>query len=386
MKVDERTLVAQDRCEFLEFLNSRRRAGQAMGEGEITLDFKSAQRKLGRFRMPREQAWALKFVQCAQALEIDRIDFFSSRRGVEIVFRTDELPPLESMIEGLETFANCSEPEEHLRAALLALTAQPGEVQVCYQGASWDGREVSVGEGNSETFRCTLAYQRARAFWKWLKFRITASSGLHTELTQFAYLAPVNVYLDQRPVGLESSKMVLLNGVLNDRSGLVLQVGGDIMCGEAWPQPVFTPWARNQSPTYSYVVRADYLGPGQREDISLEWVRDGVVVERETRELDSKMGVQVRVLLSADGLPADLSGFALRDNEDRLWRRRRATFYAWHGLKALQRQLRYPRQWEIFLRKLEPEQTVPKREELLAEVERLKGLLQPPLPDKATKR
>ena len=378
MKLDEETLKLQDNCEFLRFLQTKRSQVKEQEEGEITLNLEAAQSKLGRFRLPRESSWILKFVQCANALEAKRLEIRSCRRWVEVCLPNPGLPPLEKLKLGLETLTSCSLPEEHLRAALLALRYKPGTLTVQYGGMRWEGEELTEVESEEQSpkFVCRYEHPGLGAFWSWLRARLGVASDLYGELFRYAYLTPATVLLDNNIVHRDPPPIILLNGILNDRSGLTLRVEGDILWGKNWDYEVFSHWARNSSRTFSYVVRVDFVGPGRREDVSLEWVRDGVVVERETHDVYSRGGVQVRVLLPADHLPTDLSGLSLQQNEDLLWRRRRGSFYARHALQELRQRLEEPDCWQRFVHHVQPGVSV-KRETLVEEIGKLQCLFEP---------
>jgi hypothetical protein len=370
-------LLAQDGCAVLDYLDAQRRAGTPESQGEISVNVEAALDKLGRFRFPRQESWALKFVQCANALGTDRLRVTIDRNGVEVRLPTDRLPGLDELKLGLEGLLSCDPPEEHLRAAILALRTRAGSLEIRYRDQRWDGRDLLQECEATQQFSCRFTNAPIKGFWMWLQARLGSASSLCKELYDYAYLSPLPVYLDGREIDEVPSLAVLLNGILNDKSGLRLNVGGDIMFGKNWYRDVFSSWARNSSQSFSYVVRVDYLGKGRREDVCLEWLRDGIVVERETHDVNSTGGVRVRVLLPAQGLATDLSGLSLRENEEFRWRRRRAAFYARYGLQALARQLRESGRWHHFVSEHTDSKLPSHSETVLVEVESLRNLFEP---------
>lgn len=217
------------------------------------------------------------------------------------------------------------------------------------------------------------------SFFGWLRARLSLTVGLLNELQEFAYLSPMPIYLDGRCLTPSESSIPLVNGVLNDQLGTLLDVEGPFLTGRDDRSGVFNSWARSRSPKYTCIVRTEHRKQVAEPNIRLAWVLAGVIIKREEWQVRGSKLLFSRTLLSAEGLRFDLTGFNFAETQDSKNRRRRAVYFTCRALESLRGQLADARQWPRFLETrlselpFEPADSA----ELLAEVEVLLQALTP---------
>lgn len=130
LDLSEEELSQIDHSPLLRFLDSQRGQGQFDSTAEFSISLEAAQRKLGQFSLPRPTAWVLKFVQCAYALQCERLDIRLSEKSVAIVFPPGTLDRPDQLLSRLEGMKPESEGESHLFAGLAVLKSLPGRLEI----------------------------------------------------------------------------------------------------------------------------------------------------------------------------------------------------------------------------------------------------------------
>lgn len=348
-----------------DWLRAAELEGDLDSRGEFTIEIGKAWEKLGTFQLPFEHAWVLKLVQAAVATPNCSLDIRQSREETAFIFEnTTHWKPsaIEKVIFETSAKSN-SEPLEHLAVALRALALnkkRPFSVSYA-NGVDWVwtgcrfARLNSTKESHATVVRVTH-YQFGESNSFLSLGRIQASkfrAEIATTLAQHCHLAPNNITLDKRPLdgcltdpyfGKTSQShplFVVYGKVHEDWEPLKLRhlakqraakIGsyrvsipaktsivpiGPEGCGAAAIVSAFF-----QKEVIQESMRLDraYYRPATLQSQTI-WICDGVVVKREPLDFFGALGLGA--LVSAQGLPTDLTSLAPLENEmksDRLER------------------------------------------------------------------
>jgi hypothetical protein len=341
----------------------------------------AAQRKLGQFSLPRPTAWILKFIQCANELQCERLDVALTEQSVRISFPPGALPSLSTLHHRLDVMRPENQAESHLFSGLSVLMSMPGRLQIREGSFQWDANsDDSPVKVDESVPGLKLEHQpEGLNFWERLRARLTKTVGILDELELYAYASPVPIYVDAVPLHQTIDSIALLNGVLTDQSKTWLKVGGSLLTEDDDRSSVFCDWGANRARKYSSCVRIEHRRRVTQPNICLDWVRSGVVVKREGQSVPKSDGLLSRTLVPADGFKFDLSGFDFGESEESRYRRRRGAFFTWYALRGLEKRVR-PNRWGKFLRQESGDipTWVLSAEGLQQEVDALVDVLTPP--------
>lgn len=358
LDLSEEELSQIDHSPLLRFLDSQRSQGHFDSTAEFSISLEAAQRKLGQFSLPRPTAWVLKFVQCANALQCERLDIRLSEKSVAIVFPPGTLDRPDQLLSRLEGMKPESEGESLLFAGLAVLKSLPGRLEI-----------------SDDRFE---HHQEKLSFWDRLRSRLSKTLGILDELQLYAYASPVPLYVDAVSLYDSFDSVALLNGVLTDQAKVRLLVGGSVLTEGDDRKSVFCSWGANRASKYSACVRIEHRPKVIQPNICLDWIRAGVVVKREGQKVRGCGGLLSRTLVSADDLKFDLSGFDFGETEESKARRRRGAFFTWYALRALEKSMTESRWSSYWKEQGEPPFSVLSAAELEAEIHALYEVLTPP--------
>ena len=363
LDLSDEELCQIDNSPLLRFLDSQRGEGQFDSTAEFSISLEAAQRKLGQFSLPRPTAWILKFVQCANELQCERLDIRISERSVVLTFPPGALPPKDVLSQRLDGMRPKSQAESHLFAGIAVLKSMAGILEL----------RDDPGQG-LRVEHCS----EKQSFWDRLKARLSKTIGILDELQLYAYASPVPIFVDSVPLNTTFDTVPLLNGVLTDQAKARLRVGGTVLTEDDERADVFCSWGANRSGKYSACVRIEHRRKVTQPNICLDWICSGVVVKREGQPVRGSESLLSRTLVSAEDLTFDLSGFDFGESERSRTRRRRGAFFTWYALRGLEKTMTDSRWTKYWKEQGEPPFPVLTAGELEAEIHALYEVLTPP--------
>ena len=357
--------------ELYKWLKNQEAEGTRDSSGSFTLEHGKAWEKLGAFQLPFEEAWVLKVVQATRAHSTAKLKIQQTREETTFVIsgvgdwtRTT----LEKAVFSLGE--NAPRPLAHLAVGVRALAQKktrpfalryPNGEHLAWTGKSFAALPDEKGDGSSLVLTtANFEFGQSRSLFS---LDNSDAQALRAEIlaviTQFCHLSDQYIFFDG--VKLDSHLTDPHFGVSENSCPLAL-----IKCepDEDLPSVGFAErkdWSPRQIGTHSVELEFESSQPliptdgcaalgllaafvrkkRLREDVSyyestrdfseVVWVGDGVVVKRERFPWKSSVGLGL--VLSADGIPTDLTGLVPRD-EDELARRRE------RGLSLILKRLR----------------------------------------------
>lgn len=353
------------------FLQSQIQGGVFESSREFSVNLVAAQQKLGKYSLPRQTAWILKLVQCATELTCPELRVFIGKDRFEVRFPAQALAPIESLKERCEKLAPGGAGEDHLFGGLLALSALPGEVTYQAEGALWrPGRAGPLEKDQSDRSDPRVVFRADNGgFWDRLIRRLRETVSLQEELTDNCYPAPVCLYLDSRLLTNGLDQVPLLSGLIAGEAGADLDYYGQIRTETGNRDLTFCQWGSSRPAHIGYVVQIRATTTRERSTLSVEWLRSGVVVSRETVNLPRGRGLRGRLLVPTRGLKFDASGFAVQQDAVARDRAYRSSLYLKTAIEALQGELARPRKWDKFVERCHPGRNLPASDQLIAQLE-----------------
>lgn len=362
-----------------QFLQQERSEGRLDSDGVFTIALDSALEKTARYSLERPSAWILKVVQAAVGLRATVLKGFVVKWGVRLEIRLGEggpswnqvrdavarpeletAQPLRDLAMGLWSLARG--PERDFR--LEATTAKSSSFHREYPSLRWAAGELVVDNkeaGSSVCSELNIWVNRPPAG---LLSRVARMFGGGThfldemeELRHLAYLLPI----DNEIEGMSGHHFLRAQtGVKGVARGLRLGYPNPFLWGwsssEELPElPVHPRWrefARHikyggtyepgqkrlalelwgDHPRAVWALCFDFASLGSRpacERSEIRWLRSGVIVDQTPFPKLEGMNLGIVLHLSAEGLPTDLGGMRLRQEEPVFQERRRA------GLRTL---------------------------------------------------
>lgn len=272
------------------FVSGQSSVGKHDSTGAFTLSLEQATRKLSQYRFPRQHAWVCLVIQAAvgwkcKGVVITQTDSQTSFR----LSRGSGGPPLSQEIFGaLDQELDGKSPLSRFCIALQFLLSQK------------PAKAVSLQEDKHNDLLLTLSHEKSKRFG-WLPLVARRQQlGAIEELERFATYSPIPVTVDGRRIVSFSSNLLSLLGAppRREQPGLPLpdhlaklgKVGGllEIRCSEN--------------------IQDD---PAKR--CTFRWVQHGIVVEDQKLELETR-ALEASLVLNAEGLQTDLTGFQLRED------------------------------------------------------------------------
>lgn len=360
------------------FLADQRAEGVSQGEGEFTISHAKAAQKMSQYSLPREHAWVLKLVQSAVAWKCSGIKLTQTRNHSTFTFYTQEprrLPRNEDVVgsilradpesdhptSGFGTALRILVEKAHL-SFLLRIDRDEGETQAIYAGVHFS----EMGEKNRAKQRLHWEghlnlrihhiphTEPNRLLLNYIPVRDHALPILW-ELEEYAYLSSVPIVVDGRRI----------DGVLREESPRgsaqrrPIRLCGFNIPGAAFPRfEVCSDFADQVLSLHARIDGTVQEGPQSAasqaflmlsidsrnlkashitsQGCFLNWVRNGVVVDREKLKLSTNC-LYLEIFVSAEGLSSDLTGFQLRRNLD-LTQRRHKVLRATLKLVKLERE------------------------------------------------
>lgn len=351
-----------------EWLENTVKDGVYDSEGAFTISEEKAWEKLGRFQLPTEEAWILKFVQAAHCQKKAKLSFKFAPREVEFNFGnlwpSDQWSRVELEKAIFSTEPITKESLSHFVVAIHSLILQKDRVfSLCFPDGSvglWKDRKVTYIQGMEPYMDFSLLVRVST-----LKQEVDQPKPLKGEPVAPNYMRRVESLLDRscflhdgrltsdgtgfggiafdpkfgthrraspswdenrhdRAHTLAIFKQGPVEGLPVVQSNPTDQNDMEAFVGPNYSLTYASPESKNL-PSYSVAAclsifyndprRKNTLGNKQhlwelREDTSeVLWVDQGVVIARDTLPLKGHFGIAF--IVSADGLNKDLSGLAL---------------------------------------------------------------------------
>ncbi|MFA5504577.1 MAG: hypothetical protein WC314_13220 [Vulcanimicrobiota bacterium] len=332
-----------------EWLQSEQAAGTLDSEGEFTIAQSKAWEKLGAFQLPFPEAWVLKLVQAALAWGKSRVAVVQTREETRFdLFNVPDWAPTELERAIFDTQHKAEGSLNHLAVAVRALALQrtrPFSLryadgsQVAWNGSAFT--PLDPDDAKPGVFTLTVTNYRAdesKLFFSTghgnaARFRVQVSKAL----TDHCHLSGDRITLDTRPLisywtdpdfgKTESSHPLTVVKAAPLAEWKPMVVEGHFMS----PLAKFTeknvemmmPPGISSRNTFSTAAILSFFCRNElvRESLQLDkwlyhplnkrsqvlWYSDGVIVSREPLSFDSTVGLGV--IVSAEGLPTDLTGF-----------------------------------------------------------------------------
>lgn len=315
-------LAAVDSLQRL--LTEERAGGQLVSSGRWTLAAGEAIKKMGAFQLPSPEHWVLKAVQAAVAAGSAGIEVRVFASGVElrpgVSWTADEV--LHELVQPEPT---ADRALDHLKRALWSLAlGQKRAVLLELEGQThdlaWkDALPVLLPRKQLAPFtRLMVSDGPGSAGWLWRWRHAPRVAAAHASLAHLlrlsAWTCPVPLQLDA--VRLDGFHRCPTHGGGSD----VRPLGLVTLEGEELQLPIqgLAGLATLLAPEMPRARCALLISEGRETQIQgrVYWVQDGVALEQQ-RIFFAEGQPSGALLLSAQGLPLDATGFALADSAAR---------------------------------------------------------------------
>ena len=359
--------MAESEFDLGRFLNQQASEGSLDSQGEFTVDHAKAARKLARFAMPDEYSWVLKLVQAAVGWKSAELQVQQHRLYTTFTFVPDPAQSIPLAKEVVSTMLHGQledqEPLNRLCIALrslveqtglsfvLGIRSEEGELETLFAGPdisamssterkSW----VSFGERG---IRIAVSHQMKGEFYTGryaprFMLRKLRDLDIANCLTHNAFTSPIPITLNgvsitdplfHPEIGFSDFLRPLYILGMRSLSGQTMTTVGPFEDGLALPVRS-TPYRlrrleRRSDEAGGWVV-VQVLPPDiwvQRQRLDDRpyaaptshalWVQDGVVVERTPLLIHKSNMARLTLILHADGLETDLTGFALKKTDEK---------------------------------------------------------------------
>ncbi len=319
-----------------EFLAEQSSEGSSDGSGGFSLAPDKALQKIAQYQRAFPEVWLVKVIQAAVVGASEAIRVKLTRQETIIEFSLPGLSPERLETAFHEPKASGDEALDHLLLGLwyVALGRDyPFTLSFPHYQTSlrWDGdrfHRSAAGAGSTLTLR--VSHLRVGQVCGWLaRRRVVAERCLELGrcLDERCYTCPVPLTVDGRRID------TLLKGFPVPGTATIPFFHDLIPVRSLpdWTVPQGSYETAQETQTAS-IVWTGFVGFEARESFwhgvpthgGLSWVLDGVVIHRETLPIPTRV-VSLEILVSAEGLATDVSGFRLVKN-DQLSRRRKTTY------------------------------------------------------------
>jgi hypothetical protein len=324
------------------YLNSQNAEGAWDSEGCFTLAREVALQKLAGFQLPRPGDWIVKLVQAVVRSGSEARILVQQKRSETVLrFETGLEWSCPEIVESFYSPGPGPRPDlHHLKAALWALTLGQGKavrLVPAYQndGIAWDGErwvpiKTSPRMKHTSVVVTHAALKRDNAPWL---VRALSAADMNVEvmaaLRARCFSCPLPLWVDglridalQNCPYIEHPRHLLGLGLLADPELPTLPIPPGT---KAWARPsdperrpysdsLEHPTVPSASPAIHFLVTS---GTSSEANHWCHWILDGVSVAKEQVWHGKRTRLGLIALLSAEGLPTDLSGFALQDHPAR---------------------------------------------------------------------
>lgn len=358
--------------EFGQFLSEQSQVGRTVEQSlEFSVNLVAAQAKLGRYALPRESAWILKFVQAATAAGCPELLIFLTRERVELKFPVATFSPLSTLQANLDHLNPANLAEDHLFGGLLALKALPGQAYVEQSHQRWKPAEplepVPTDYGGQQLR--VVYFPKSKSFWYTLRHRLRFTLELQRELQEFCYACPVRLMVDGQLLQFGVSDLPLVSGLIKGESGSHLDLYGQLTTDTGQRTRTYCSWGSNRPSHTAFAVQIRLLDKHRGNTLSVEWIRSGVVVQKEQLEISGKLSLQARILIPTRGLSFDVTGFSIQESSEATERQRKASLYLLEAVEALKGDLRRSSRWHRFLNTHHPDRAPIDTQALIEQLE-----------------
>ena len=346
---------------LLSYLQEQSSDGSKESEGEFTISLDAARKKLAKFALPRSTAWASKLVQAAVGWRMNQIRISQSWMETEFFFEPTDAHDLVSEKEILNALlsgqVNAETPVAQFCLALRALVEQAdlsfllvvndGKLlpQPLYAGAyySRQSEEKRLARCRTKPVGLTLFVRHAYSMTS--QTPVPQLIGLRSyglsvleELQNHAYLSPVPLICGKHRLGglMDSpyfryawQQPLALSGVKN-----LIHSPEQFWLPESFEEKQLSfltssyrarrtyGGGKNFGCAYSISVLSRAAAPKYTSKLSsLNWIRDGVVVQTATLPIETNI-LGLQIYANAQGLKSDLTGFQLVQEPDLILRER----------------------------------------------------------------
>lgn len=352
-----------------KYLESQAEAGVFESNREFSVNIIAAQQKLGRYSLPRESAWILKFVQAATELGCPQLHLWFTKDEIVVEFPEPFLTDILSLRNRLETLSPQNLAEDHLFGGLLALHALGGSCFVDIGAKRWYPAESPDFEEIDPKPRTRVVYQPDfSSLWQKLFNRPWLTSNLLQELRDNCYSCPVELVVDSRALDAGADDLPLISGLVKGKPGGELDYYGQIKRDTGNKKRTFCQWGSRRPNPIGYAIQARITEGKAKSALSLEWIRSGVVVKRQDVTLSGRR-LLCRILIPTRGLQFDASGFAIQDNEEARERQALGAAYLEHAVEAIRGELHRHNRFARFLERNYPEVRVPSVDDLTEQLD-----------------
>jgi hypothetical protein len=361
--------------ELENFLKEQQAEGVLDSQGKFTLAREKALEKLAAFQLPRETAWVLKVVQAAVRCGAPELDIRQTSTDTEFRFRCPDSWTLETLDAALVDPENSEDLGlDHLKRGLWSVGINGLRPFHCsLPGADkalvWNGKDFHHPPCQvTADFHLTVSHRTVYEGKGLPLLRsIEAASGnaaLARELREHAFTCPIPLNLDRRRLdalqlcpdhGYSKSSypayLALASGDLPDLPLPPGTFGGYSMPsgGHAQLNRVLHQVARPEQVAVAALIsiHVEQVTENKRtfwkrhqRDHHFFWVRDGVVVSRQSLAGLRTSPVSLAIVASAEGLPSDLSAFSVVQNAETQARQRSVLQSIWPRLQQARIELK----------------------------------------------
>ena len=333
--------------ELGQFLEQARGAAEVDSEGAFSLDRQRALKMMAEKSLPFPYAWMVALGQAVFHSGAPNLEIHLSRQEILFKFRYVDPPSADEMERTIQDPTSSSEPAwQRLRQSVWgAALGESREVSLCVgeRRFQWVDETMEVHpltDSLSPEVRLSVSLSAKTSFWQALAL-IRFRAELADEVRVRFFASPFQVDFDGLRIdGLHRNptngfspnarpfKILWFQG---EEESLALPPAQEERWAEPYPQSPARFLSGNfeslppRGPIEGAVILAAHVSTGHenagggdtiwtthRQSSQVYWIREGVTIRREKLPLGS-MAVSAVLILSADNLRSDLTGFGLEE-------------------------------------------------------------------------
>lgn len=303
-----------------DFLESSAAEGTSVDSGGFTISHIEAWRKLKQ-TLPKQQFWILKMLQTAVLWRAE--EMIVNKQDTSCTVTIQPLAEVKMSASELLEISTADRALDHLRVGLAGACADPQFTSVAVEWRAaeesfrleWAGEDdVSIDSVESTEERPTLTLTASHKGAGWFKSALgrTAFSEEEHALKERAWTDKVVVRVNGRTLRMEREEVdpfrkIVLANLRNEGELLSL----DLAYSRWLELPRYYEWM-NSSSKSNQRKRDCGAHPVLGVEARILWVLDGVVVDEWRAEARGSTAVGSEMVVSAEGLECDISGFSLR--------------------------------------------------------------------------
>ena len=334
--------------ELGQFLEQARGAAEVDSEGAFSLDRQRALRMMAKKSLPYPYAWMVALGQAVFHCGSPSLEVNLTRQEILFKFQYGDAPSIEEVERTFQDPTSSGPPAwQRLRQAVWgAALGENREVSLCLgeRRFQWAGETMEVcplTDSLGSEVRLSVSLRAKASFWQALALiRIRAELSREVRVRFFA--SPFQVVFDglridglhRNPTNGFSSKArpFQILWFQGEEELLALPPAQEERWAEPYPQSPARFLSGNfeslapRGPVEGAVILAAHVSTGHehaggggdtmwatpRQSSKVYWIREGVTLRREKLPLGS-LAVSAALILSADGLRSDLTGFGLEE-------------------------------------------------------------------------